>query len=147
MRNNSVQWYRAMVTISRLVLLLLVSPFPTLACEKLIVSANASNAPISFNNNGNLTGIGIELFRRLIIDLKTPIEVTQPYPWRRALRISRQGGIDIIIGVRKTAKRQQFLDFIEPAFTNTAHSIFFKKNKKGLINSKEDLKQLHGGLT
>ena len=140
-----------MVTIARLtlplILVLIFMPLPTLACEKLIVSANADNAPISFDNKGNLTGIGFDLFGRLISGLHTSIEITPPYPWKRVLSNSRYGKVDIIIGVQKTVERMQYLDFVEPAFTRTAHTVFFKKDKKNVIKSKEDLKYFRGGIT
>ncbi|MBV1920204.1 MAG: transporter substrate-binding domain-containing protein, partial [Pseudomonadales bacterium] len=87
-----------MVIIARLMLVLIFTPLSTLACDKLIVSSNPNNAPISFVNQGELTGLGVKLFRRLIADLNTPIEITQPYPWKRVLRNSKHGDIDIIIG-------------------------------------------------
>ena len=127
--------------------MIILIPLPTLACEKLIVSASANNAPISFDNQGDLVGIGLELFTNLIADLNIPIEITEPYPWKRVLKNSQYGDIDIIIGVRKTVERMQYLDFVEPAFTATAHTVFFKKDKKNIIKSKEDLKRFRGGIT
>ncbi|OUR93812.1 hypothetical protein A9Q81_15185 [Gammaproteobacteria bacterium 42_54_T18] len=117
------------------------------ACEKLTVSANANNAPISYEQDGKLTGIGFDLFNRLLSSIKIPIERTQPYPWRRTLKNSKNGDIDIIIGVRKTVDRMLYLDFIEPAFTSTAHTIFFRKDKKKRIKSKADLTHFNGGVT
>jgi len=135
-------------TWSRFLIILLVLPFPSWgACEKLIVSANANNAPISYEKDGKLTGIGFELFNRLLSNFKTPIKRTQPYPWRRTLNHAKNGDIDIIIGVRKTVERMLYLDFIEPAFTSTAHTIFFKKDKKKHIKSKYDLIHFDGGAT
>ena len=131
-----------------LAIALLVLPFSTWgACEKLIVSANANNAPISYEKEGNLTGIGFELFNRLLSSFKIPIEKTQPYPWRRTLNNSKNGDIDIIIGIRKTVERMLYLDFIEPAFTSTAHTIFFRKKNKEQIKSKADLAHFNGGVT
>lgn len=127
--------------------MLIFTQLSTLACEKLIVSANADNAPISFDNQGDLMGIGFDLFGRLIADLNTPIEITRPYPWKRVLRNSKYGDVDIIIGVQKSAERMQYLDFVEPAFTSTAHTVFFKKDKKNVIKSKEDLKRFREGIT
>ena len=127
---------------------LLILPFSSWgACEKLIVSANANNAPISYEKDGKLTGIGFELFNRLLSSFKIPIKKTQPYPWRRTLNYSKNGDIDIIIGVRKTVERMLYLDFIEPAFTSTAHTIFFRKDKKSHIKSKADLTRFYGGVT
>ena len=40
-----------------------------------------------------------------------------------------------------------YLDFIEPAFTSTAHTIFLRKDKRGLIKSKADLIHFNGGVT
>ena len=117
------------------------------ACEELTVSANANNAPISYEQDGKLTGIGFDLFNRLLSSIKIPIKRTQPYPWRRTLNNSRNGEIDIIIGVRKTVERMLYLDFIEPAFTSTAHTIFFRKDKKKHIKSKSDLTRFNGGIT
>ena len=116
-------------------------------CEKLTVSANANNAPISYEKDGELIGIGFELFNRLFSSFETTIEKTQPYPWRRTLNNSKNGDIDIIIGIRKTVERALYLDFIEPAFTSTAHTIFFQKDKKNLIKSKANLVHFNGGVT
>ena len=133
---------------SLLAIALLALPTPSWgACDRLVVSANANNAPISYEKDGKLTGIGFELFNRLLSSFKIPIEKTQPYPWRRTLNHSKNGDIDIIIGIRKTIERMLYLDFIEPAFTSTAHTIFFRKDKKANIKSKADLTLLYGGVT
>lgn len=117
------------------------------SCEKLIISANTNNPPISFEQNNILRGIGFDLLERLLSDNNTPTLRTTPLPWKRALLRSKNGSIDVLIGVRKTPEREQYLDFIEPAFTTTAHTAFFKKGESFVIKSREDLQAYEGGST
>jgi len=130
-----------------LCLLLAAYATPVLSCEVLIISANTKNPPISFEQNGFLKGIGFDLMERLLSGLEIPVKRTMPLPWKRALLRSKKGEIDILIGVHKSSDRAQYLEFIEPAFTRTAHTVFFKQGGRVKISSKEDLRDYVGGST
>lgn len=116
-------------------------------CAPLLVSGKPDNAPISEERNGQLAGIGYELFARAAERTAIEWRQTQPLPWPRVLNWGRSGKIDVVIGMRKSDEREHDFLFLNPPLTVTANAVFLLKDKRAQIQAISDLYPLVGGLT
>lgn len=87
------------------------------------------------------TGLSLDLLRPAVNQLGWKIEIiTCPFP--RCLKLAEQGQVDIVSGLIKTAERERYLHFIEPAMMNFESSfVFYSRPEQSLsIHQVADLK-------
>ena len=107
----------------------------------IIVSGKSENPPISWNTNQGLDGLGYTIIEKIFKNKS--IVRTRPLPWRRILNMAKNGEIDVVIGVRETKERSEYMTFVTSPIIDVSYNIFYMRNK--MINSKEDLKGKLGG--
>ncbi|POZ62963.1 substrate-binding periplasmic protein [Chromobacterium alticapitis] len=92
---------------------------------------------------GPYTEIVRELARRLDLRLRF-----LHCPLSRCLARMQQGRADLMIGVRQTAERSQYLDFLEPPFANGDRLAFYqRRGDPRVIARYEDLLPLKVGVS
>lgn len=87
------------------------------------------------------TGLSLDLLRPAVNQLGWKIDIiTCPFP--RCLKLAEQGQVDIVSGLIKTAERERYLHFIEPAMMNFESSfVFYSRPEQSLeIHQVADLK-------
>ena len=68
-------------------------------------------------------------------------------PWPRAQRMAQEGSIDLLVNLRITPERTEWLEFSKnPTFPNPI-AVFMLKDKTIPFKSWEELKALQGGIT
>jgi len=82
--------------------------------KRLRVGLTPDLAPLVYLENGQLTGLEVDLARQLALALGRPIEVTS-MPWKGLLAALQQERIDIVMGgISITAAREVQVAFTEP---------------------------------
>ncbi|MDR3436084.1 transporter substrate-binding domain-containing protein [Telmatospirillum sp.] len=116
------------------------------ACKELRYATNPFYPPVGWKvDGGRYDGAVIELLEAIIppgITLR-PIVL----PWKRAMATARQGGIDLLAGIRKTPERESFLSFTDHrAFPNPI-VVFVRRDNRFPFTSWSDLKPRRGGIS
>lgn len=89
--------------------------------------------PYSQFENGKFSGSNIELVRKLAELTEHDLRITQ-CPFARCLALLKKGHADIMVGIRKTQDREQFLRFIEPPFSVQKQPLHFFLTRESNIN-------------
>ena len=102
--------------------------------------------PYSYRNAENqLDGLSVKIAERFAAQLNMELKPVF-CPWARCLELVKRGSLDLILGVNKDAEREQWLDFIEPAFFVGEQKFgFFVLSQGPKIQRYQDLKGLSIG--
>ncbi|SFD39760.1 polar amino acid transport system substrate-binding protein [Pseudoalteromonas denitrificans DSM 6059] len=108
-----------------------------------IIALGVNHAPpYSFvEENSDSSGLIIDIMQRIGSELDFELQVVScPFP--RCLKMAKEGKLDILGGLVKTEERNQYLDFIEPAYMalNSSYVFYSLKEKNLVVNEYEQLK-------
>jgi polar amino acid transport system substrate-binding protein len=96
--------------------------------------------------NGELKGIEIDLMDRLAKKLSLQATFLK-CPWNRCLIMMRQGSVDVMPYLLKTADREEYMLYVDPPYQIHSEKCFFvKKGNAKLIQKYEDLYSLNVGV-
>lgn len=115
-------------------------------CQELVYSANPSYPPYHWvGEDGRLEGASIDLLKMVApqgLVLKPVV-----LPWKRALALAEQGGVDLLLSLRNTPERAKFLKFTSArAFPNPV-VVFIRGDRSFPFASWADLKGRRGGIS
>ncbi len=110
------------------------------------ISGQTDYPPLSWVDNNQLEGSSIEIAVLLFAEVGIKAQVDEGGPWKRVLMRAQNGEVDLLLGVRKDAERQHFLNFIEPALTPAVQSVFVHKARDFVFNQWSDLKGKSGNV-
>jgi polar amino acid transport system substrate-binding protein len=82
-----------------------------------LVGFNPSVPPMSSLEDGQLKGASVEIAKIVISSIPTEVRVTYAGPWNDVLNQAKEGKLDFVMGVFKTADRQAYLDFSIPYYS------------------------------
>lgn len=82
-------------------------------------------------------GLDVEVFEAISGQLGWTVRY-QEAPLRRGLMLAKQGDVDVLLGPKRTASREQYLDFVIPAFPSE-RLLFFYQTGTQRIDGYEDL--------
>lgn len=110
-------------------------------------TANANWAPWRvLNDKGTLEGIDIDILQYVANDLNLNL-ITKGCGWKRCLKHMEVGGSDVMTGLYKTAEREKYMTFIDPAYYTTQGICFYTLKSNALnIQRYEDLQSLTIGV-
>ncbi|MFC3912681.1 substrate-binding periplasmic protein [Pseudaeromonas sharmana] len=119
------------------------------ACQQIHYAANPAYPPYHWSpDNQHYTGASEALLRKILPPGVEAIPVV--YPWKRTLELARQGKIDLILSLRRTPEREQFLSFLSaPSFSNPI-AVFVQTSlseKLGDLRNWQALIPLRGGIS
>jgi len=131
----------------RLVIVWLLFSFGVQAQEKVITWAtNPKYPPYDWSHeDSHYDGAASALLRLIIPQGYTlrPVMV----PWPRAQLMAKEGRIDLLVNIRITPERSEWLEFSKnPTFPNPI-AVFMRKDKAIPFRSWDELKPLRGGVT
>lgn len=133
-------------------LTILLSPFwggqSVFACngQEVKISGRINYPPLSWSSGGVLKGSTISLVENALAELGIKSRTEGDVPWKRVLKNAKEGEIDIVVGVRKTEQRNEFLHFVEPAITPAVQSLFYHVDREVEYDQWSDLSQLTGSI-
>lgn len=119
---------------------------PAGQCREIVYAANPSYPPYHWKvNEGVYAGASIELLALVVppgVTLKPLV-----LPWKRALEWARQGKVDLLLSLRITPERSEYLKFTtHQAFPNPI-VVFVRTDRMFVFNSWADLKGKRGGIS
>ncbi|MCG8313457.1 MAG: ABC transporter substrate-binding protein [Pseudomonadales bacterium] len=134
-------------------LLLFASVFTVpqaLACGKgqAIVSGGTNYPPLTWREDGQgkLIGAAVDLSKKLFAEVSITATADEGGPWKRVLLRAKRGEVDMLLGVRKTPEREQYLHFLEPVLTPSVQSVFVREDTELKFSEWTDLSGKAGGI-
>ncbi|WP_220718285.1 substrate-binding periplasmic protein [Agarivorans litoreus] len=91
--------------------------------EKIVLAAAAGSIPTSYIENGEQTGILVDVINQVFIRAGYTVEI-KLMPWARCLRSVEEGTVDGIFSVYMTAERQTFLSYTSEALITQVQAFF-----------------------
>lgn len=116
------------------------------SCTHLTYAANPAYPPYHWSpdNNGYM-GASVDLLQQILPPETKAVPVV--YPWKRALQMAKDGRIDLLLSLRKTPERSEFLRFTtHRAFPNPIVN-FVRRGYLTKLTSWQQLIPLHGGIS
>jgi len=104
--------------------LLSVLSFSSLAAEKKLIFVSSEFAGISERNEaGDLTGLGVDIIRKIAQDLEIEIDI-QLYPFNRMMSLMKEQKVDAAFGIYKKPDRETYMDYIPVSFFNDTYLFY-----------------------
>jgi polar amino acid transport system substrate-binding protein len=114
-------------------------------CKTIIYSTNPQYPPYDWAVDGDrFVGASIELLSLVM----PPDVILKPvvYPWKRSMFLAKEGSIDLLVSLRITPERSEYLQFTtHRAFPNPI-VLFVRKNRGFPYKAWADLKSRRGGV-
>lgn len=103
--------------------------------------------PWKMVQDGKAEGPGAEMMDLIGKELNLKVEF-EIIPFKRCLFYMKNGEVDIMSGLLKNDERQDYIDFIEPAYKTKSNKAFYVlKGRKDSIQKYDDLLTLNIGTT
>ncbi len=99
------------------------------SCTKVVVTGEPGWAPYSYEKNGTLQGVGVELVELLFGELDIPVETQLPGNVDDVEHNLRRSRIDLIVSTYDNAKYKDFVYLVEPGYYDDAVSIVVSENR------------------
>jgi len=88
--------------------------------------------PYNFNENGKPKGLSIDYMNLLADKIGIKINYISGYDWDGFMKLIKEGKLDVMLNIMRSAKRDRFLHFTEP----------YAATKKAIFTNDSDIKSL-----
>ncbi len=125
----------------KIIVFLLISVlfvFVTTAQQSLSILGDDDYPPFSFEEDGELTGIDIDILNELFNRMNIDVEI-ELVPWNRLMALTKQGAVDGSFALFKTAEREEFCIYPEAPVHYSTFSVFVRQGNGFNFNSIQDL--------
>jgi polar amino acid transport system substrate-binding protein len=126
--DDSMKLLRIFLAISGLSFSLQIIASET-SCEKVVVTGEPGWAPYSYEKNGILQGVGVDLIEMLFGELDIPIETQLPGNVDDVEHSLRHSRIDLIVGTYDNEKYRDFVYLVQPGYYEDAVSVVVSENR------------------
>jgi len=92
------------------------------------------------DSDGQWQGVAVAITRALFKQAKCDITFVD-VPWKRALHLLDQGGVDLVLNMTATANRQKYVHFIGPMLDET-QVLIVDQDSDHIITELDDIKHL-----
>ncbi len=92
------------------------------------------------DSDGQWQGVAVAITRALFKQAKCDITFVD-VPWKRALHLLDQGGVDLVLNMTATANRQKYAHFIGPMLDET-QVLIVEQDSDHIITELDDIKHL-----
>lgn len=98
-----------------------------------VVMASLHQAPIQFEEDGEVKGIAVDISREIFkrMDLKVEIQL---FPFARVLHLAQNSLVDAIFTIVKTEERETFLSYPDEVFLNQQAVMIVRKDDPVIFN-------------
>ncbi|RDE22672.1 amino acid-binding protein [Motiliproteus coralliicola] len=126
---------------------LLFQPFLVQAeeCTRVVATAHPDYPPYQWFDGQQMRGASIEINRIIFAELGIPFSVIYTGPWKRVLHAAQQGQVDLVMALKKTPARQEFLNFTSAPILPNPFAVFVERSQVFDFNQWDDLKGKMGG--
>ncbi|WP_147301916.1 substrate-binding periplasmic protein [Thalassotalea euphylliae] len=114
-------------------LLLCIMVLPTTQaepCQSITVSAHENYPPFHWYHDGEFYGVTIDITKQLLERYQVDYQVSSPVPWKRLLEMAKHGRTDLLLGLKDTPARREFLNFTSAPVLNNPVAVFVKKGEE-----------------
>lgn len=119
--------------------LLALLPWAALqGAEVLVATGYPGYPPMTWEEDGALTGVAVELARRVFTELKVPFEIRTGGRWVRVQKDAEAGVVDVIVSAYVNEERKRYLDYTV-SFMEDPSVVFVWKGKAFPFRNWEDL--------
>lgn len=108
-------------------------------CTEIVLTGHPQYPAIAFKDGDRIAGAAPALAEAIAKDLDIPIQSKFTGTWAEAQAATRDGGADMIVGIYRTDKRAEYLDYIRPAFTFDPVVAFVATEEKFPFTGPDDL--------
>ncbi|WP_114086814.1 ABC transporter substrate-binding protein [Thalassospira profundimaris] len=116
-------------------------------CSTLLVSGNPDYPPYLWPDPANpaeLIGANAEFIKMVGREIGVEMQVRHAGPWGRVQEELRRGNIDMIAGAFYTPAREEYMDYLRPAFQGTQTRIWTLNGFPRTLHRWQDLRGLDG---
>lgn len=114
-------------------------------CKKINVAGPDQWSPNSYFDvkSQSHQGLGYELLHKISEKQQIPYHILPNLPWKRVLKYTQEGQVDLIVAVYQSVERESFIEFSEPYFTNNI-KIYVHKGQEFNFQALPDLQGKKG---
>jgi len=111
------------------------------ACPSLVITGHPDYPPLAWASQGRIVGAGAELVASIATQLGVgKVESKDFGSWEKAQQAARRGRADVIFGIFKTAKREKYLNYIDPPFMLDPIVVVVRNGEGFTFRNWEDLR-------
>lgn len=114
---------------------------PLLTTAKVIKLGVDQWPPYSVVSDDFIGGIDIDVVKYIANQIDHEIEIIL-CPWKRCLRMIEKGDVDMLTSLLRNKEREQFIDFLSPAYYVSNKVFYVLANSDVVINSYQNLEKL-----
>ncbi|MBL8473033.1 MAG: transporter substrate-binding domain-containing protein [Rhodocyclaceae bacterium] len=115
-------------------------------CTQLVMSAHPDYPPYQWKEEDRIVGASVDIAGRILDELGVKWQADSVGPWKRVLKSAENGQIDMILSLRDTPERRNFLQFTgAPSFPNPT-AVFMAAARRFDYHGWPDLRQRRGGI-
>jgi len=117
------------------------------ACEDGIatIAGKIDFAPLSWQQKDRLDGIAFTMMRKIMGELDISLNVQSPAPWKRVLKMTSMGEVDLLVTVRESEERLTSMQFVPATMLESAQNVFYRRGDT--FENIDDLTGKIGGVT
>ncbi|WP_227820011.1 substrate-binding periplasmic protein [Marinobacterium aestuarii] len=116
------------------------------AAEPLVACGHPIYPPLSWDQNGQLTGVAPDVVQRLFGELGYSVQLDVRGNWKRCLREAREGQVDIVVSAYITDERREYLSYASEYVVNDPVAVFVNRQHSFPFQQLDDLKDKTAGL-
>lgn len=117
------------VLLAALATTLLLTVSQAMASAPMIVSGNSDSPPISWEKRDNLLGVGPELAKKILTELKVPFTLTNAGNWQQVQDKAKNGTVDMIVAAYDNTERRTYMDYSIPYLDSPVVIVVRKGNQ------------------
>jgi len=115
-------------------------------CDRVLISADPSYPPLHWYDGMSLRGASLDITTEVLRRMHLPYEIRYLGPLRRVMSAAKAGEIDMVVTLKVTPERQEFLSYPStPAFANPI-AVFVLNSHAFKYGGPADLKGRRGGI-
>ena len=119
---------------------------PGAECKQLVVTTHPAYKPLHWYDGQEMRGASIELARQVLDEMQVPYEIRYVGPWPRVLKLAEVGKVDVVMSLKNTPDRREYMDFTStPSFSNPM-AVFVRQDHAFSFTRWEDLIGKRGGV-
>lgn len=115
--------------------------------RKTLLLATHIEPPLAYLSDSIITGSNIEVARLLAKKMNVQLRFVQ-CPFARCLSLLKNGQVDMMVGVKKTSEREQYLNYLSKPYTTriTPVRFYLRRSYSQDIANYDDLKDMSIGV-
>jgi polar amino acid transport system substrate-binding protein len=117
------------------------------SCSKVIIAGDPDYPPFSWYDGHAMHGAAVEIVQQAFEQAGIAYELRYVGPFNRVLQSAKNGTIDVIVELKDTSEREDYLVFSKTAIFTNPVAIFVRADNNLAFREWKDLGGLHGGIT